>query len=123
MPSEGKPLKIDTAVIATPNDVPTQDVELMAHRRDRHRVQLESGDAGSAEAVAALALGAAARRAMHRQDQHLVRCARRLGASWSEIARALDDEDKVRSAFEQSADTLSEPEQDAGLQQAHGEGR
>lgn len=104
VPSEGKPQPIDSVTIATPGDVPTTDLWLLADRRQRHtaRFAAQAADGASArDALAALALGVAIRRTLDDQEQHLVLEARRHGATWEQLAASLDASDpaQVRGAF------------------------
>jgi len=91
VPSEGKPQPIDTAVIAAPSDVPTTDLGLLADRRERHtaRIAGQAASDGAGDVLAALALGAAMRRVVEDQEQHLVRDGLRHGATWGQLADAL----------------------------------
>ncbi|MDT0545608.1 hypothetical protein [Streptomyces lonegramiae] len=104
MPSEGKPQPIDTAAITAPSDVPTADLWLLAERRARHAGRVIGQDksgASAADALAALALGAAIRRVLDDQEQHLVREGLRHGATWEQLARALGlaDSAQAQTAF------------------------
>jgi len=104
VPSEGKPQPIDTAVITTPSDVPTSDLWLLADRRERHTAgatgQGTSGD-GATDVLAALALGAVMRRILDDQEQRLLLEGLRHGATWKQLAGALDatDPTQLQAAF------------------------
>lgn len=103
MPSEGKPQPIDTAVITAPGDIPTTDLWLLAARRERHTAGGTSRDRRdpASNALAALALGAAIRRVLDDQEQHLVREGLRHGTTWGQLAaaRGLADPEQSRAAF------------------------
>lgn len=111
MPSEGRPRPIDTAVIVAPGDIPASDVWSLVERRERHRTRMEGPDASSADALAALALGAAITARLADEQPLLVRDALRLESSWAEIATALGtDVPSLRSAFDTWADGLTPDE-------------
>ncbi|MGO4417478.1 hypothetical protein AB4Z54_01515 [Streptomyces sp. MCAF7] len=126
MPSEGKPRPIDEAVIATPDDVPPDSVQEIIGRRELHVTRLSGGSAGGGveDAIAALALGAAARRVLDDQEPRLVRGALRLGGKWPQIAAALGEKTAapVRTAFLAWAEELPDEERnEARLLTAEGD--
>lgn len=126
MPSEGKPLPIDTALITTPENIPTTDVRSMADRRARHSTRLTGAHAGlygsatSQDAIAALALGTGISRQVAEEQPHLILEALRRGSSWQEIAAAIGspDPDKVHAAFVSWAQHLSGDEHTEAVQLA-----
>ncbi|MFJ4774149.1 hypothetical protein ACIP88_34435 [Streptomyces uncialis] len=103
MPSEGKPQPIDTAVITSPGDIPTNDLWLLADRRERHTSGNTSRDTSdpAGDALAALAIGTAIRGVLDDQEQHLVREGLRHGTTWGQLAAALGlaDPQQSRAAF------------------------
>ncbi|MFD7548534.1 hypothetical protein [Streptomyces sp. NPDC059816] len=127
MPSEGRPQPIDTAVIATPDDIPTADLWLLADRRERHTAGItgrSASDAPAGDALAALALGTAIRRVLDDQEQHLVREGLRHGATWVQLAGALGvgDPEQARVAFRTWSQQLPDDEAAEALRLA-GDGR
>ncbi|MFF1908261.1 hypothetical protein [Kitasatospora sp. NPDC058218] len=110
MPSEGRPLAIDTAHIATPADVPPAALISMAHRRDTHLARAlgrrqDLGSTTPADSLAALALGVAITQKVLQEQRLLVQAAVEQGCSWEEIASALDaPATTVRDAFTSPAD-------------------
>ncbi len=110
MPSEGRPRAIDTAVIATPADVPPVALVSMAHRRDAHLARVlgrrqDLGPTTAADPLAALALGVVITREVQQEQHLLVQAAVKQGSSWEEIAAALDiPAATVRDAFTSPAD-------------------
>ncbi|GAA2154409.1 hypothetical protein GCM10009760_53300 [Kitasatospora kazusensis] len=109
MPSEGRPLAIDTAHIAAPADVPPAALISMVHRRDIHLARAvghrqDLGPVTSGDPLAALALGVALTRVILLEQRLLVQAAVEQGSSWDEIAAALDEPvAEVQSAFSGSA--------------------
>jgi hypothetical protein len=90
--------------IATPDDVPATGLWLLADRRERHIARFAgqaTAGASAADALAALALGVVIRRKLDDQEQRLVLEGRRHGATWEQLAGALNvaDPEQVRSAF------------------------
>ncbi|GAB2799532.1 hypothetical protein [Streptomyces daliensis] len=115
MPSEGKPQPIDTAVITTPNDVPTTDLWQLAPRREHHTARVLGQDASDADAtdvLAALALGTVIRRVLDDQEQRLLFEGLRHGATWEQLAGALGATDlaQVQAAFMAWAEQLPDDE-------------
>jgi hypothetical protein len=112
--SEGKPQPIDTVAIAAPIDVPTTELWLLTDRRERHTARFtgQASGASAADALAALALGVVIRRTLDDQEQRLVLEGRRHGATWGQLAKALDvaDAEQVRSTFVAWAQQLPESE-------------
>ncbi|WP_329501473.1 MULTISPECIES: hypothetical protein [Kitasatospora] len=107
MPSEGRPLPIDTARITAPADVPPTPLSTMAYHRDVHRARAlgfrqDLGPATAADPLAALALGVTIARKAVEEQHELVQAALQQGSSWQEIAAALDvSVTEIQSRLEQ----------------------